>query len=200
MTTESGNLTYDAEGNDSPTSPYYSRRLHVPGRTSGLTIGRGYDMKEKRADKIARELIDAGVDESDGNIISKASGLSGDAAKDFIETYGLSDFEISLETQETLFKISYEEISKDVNRICNKPDCVGAYGAINFYTLDKVYKDILVDLRFRGDYTGRSRRLIQKFIANNQLEAFKQAMRNRENWSSVPEDRFQRRVDFVNEF
>lgn len=39
-----GRLTFETEGNDDATSPYYTRRLHWPEGASGVTIGRGPDL------------------------------------------------------------------------------------------------------------------------------------------------------------
>ena len=47
-----GIVTYDSEGVESPGSLFHSRVLHVPSNTSGVTIGRGYDMKLKDRAKI----------------------------------------------------------------------------------------------------------------------------------------------------
>jgi len=38
-----GRLTFDAEGQEG--GPWHSRHFHVPGATSGLIIGRSYDLR-----------------------------------------------------------------------------------------------------------------------------------------------------------
>ena len=44
-TISEGRITFDAEGNNIPTSPFFSRVIHWPGNNlSVVTIGRGYDM------------------------------------------------------------------------------------------------------------------------------------------------------------
>src|SRR5690606_15881110 len=55
-----GGLTFDAEGTEG--GKYHSRVLHVPGPSSGLTIGRGYDMGSKSAGEITTDLVAAGVE------------------------------------------------------------------------------------------------------------------------------------------
>ena len=55
-----GVLTWEAEGSEG--GRYHSRVLHVPSNTSGLTIGRGYDMKDRSAAEAQKDLIAAGVD------------------------------------------------------------------------------------------------------------------------------------------
>jgi len=191
-----GKLTYDAEGMEG--GRYHSRKLHVPSASSGLTIGRGYDMKEKTSSKIKADMLAAGVDCSHAETLSKSAHLAGKAAKQFVIDHQMTNFEISMETQEKLFSSIYSELSKDVQRICNKPDCVAAYGSVNWDVLDPKIKDVLVDLRFRGDYTGRTRRLMQRFVAANDLVSFTAELSNRSHWVSVPEDRFNRRVAYLN--
>ncbi|WDE10835.1 hypothetical protein [Thalassomonas haliotis] len=195
MAITQGLLTYEAEGMEG--GPYHSRKLHVPGESSGLTIGRGYDMKEKSADKISADLLAAGVEAEQAKLLGGAAGLSGTEAKAFVDKSGLSDFEISMEAQEVLFKQTYDELSRDVERICSKADCVAAYGAVDWQGLDEKIKDVLIDLRYRGDYTPGSRKLIQAFVAANDLDGYKQALTIRKNWPNVPEDRFNRRMAFL---
>lgn len=192
MAITQGQLTYDAEGNEG--GPYHSRVLHVPSGSSGLTIGRGYDMKEKSASQIETDLVNAGVEADVAALISTASGLSGDGAKAFIDDNDLAEFEISMAAQESLFEVIYAAITKDVRRICDKADCVAAYGAVDWDGLDEKIKDVMIDLRYRGDYTPASRKRIQKLVSRNDLEAFTEDLVNRDAWNQVPQDRFDRRA------
>lgn len=191
-----GQLTYDAEGTEG--GRYHSRKLYVPSAASGLTIGRGYDCKEKNKDKITHDLCQAGIEPHVANIIASASGLHGDGAKAFITDNKLQDFEISIEQQKTLFVNTYTEMENDVKRICRKPDCVAAYGAVNWQQLNPLVKDVLIDLRYRGDYTPQSRKLIQRYIADNDTDSFQRVLAIRQNWMNVPEDRFNRRNQHLN--
>lgn len=195
MAIDKGMVTYEAEGTEG--GRFHSRVLHVPGNTSGLTIGRGYDMKEKSAEKITADLVDAGVDSGTAEILGRASGLAGDEAKAFIEQESLGAFEISMDAQEKLFAKVYEEIEDDVKRICDKADCVEIYGAVDWEGLDPKIKDIMVDLRYRGDYTPASRKRIQKLVAQNDIAAFCEDLTNADNWRNVPADRFTRRSKFL---
>ncbi len=192
----SGNLTYEAEGTEG--GIYHSRKLHVPADSSGLTIGRGYDMKEKTSTKISEDLIQAGVDQDSAMLLSQASGLFGTIAKQFISANNLAEFEISPAVQQALFRKIYAEMEADVKRICNKEDCVIAYGAVDWDKLDSKIKEVLVDLRYRGDYTPRSREWLQKFVAGNDLILFRQVLADQALWQRVPQDRFNRRKNFLN--
>jgi hypothetical protein len=68
MEPREGLLTFNAEGNNVRSNRYYSRVLHWPGILSqckkfgsGVTIGRGYDMKHRSSEKIIRDLTYAGI-------------------------------------------------------------------------------------------------------------------------------------------
>src|ERR1022692_624266 len=78
-----GQLTFDAEGNEG--GKYHSRKPHVPSNSSGLTIGCGYDMKFRKSEQIAKDLKAAGMEQASAELYAKAAGLSGRAAKAFID-------------------------------------------------------------------------------------------------------------------
>ena len=196
VTPSVGLVTWDSEGQEG--GPFHSRKLHVPSTSSGLTIGRGYDMKERKAAGIIQDLTASDVGLTDATTLSAAAGLSGEAAKDFITEHGLEDFEISKLGQKLLFLRTYEEIKADVKRICGKADVAKKYGATDWNKLHPAIVDILVDLRFRGDYTSNARALIQKTVAKNDLVAFAKVLKQASHWTGVPSDRFNRRVAYLN--
>ena len=190
-----GLVTWDSEGTEG--GRFHSRVLCVPSDSSGLTIGRGYDMKERQPASIAADLTAAGAAAADAAKISQAAHLSGAAAKKFIVDHKLASFEISKVAQVALFMTTYNALKADVARICAKPDVVATFGACDLAKTDPAIVDILVDLRFRGDYTGSSRSLVQKAAAKNDLPAFAAALQKAANWPNVPRDRFNRRSAFV---
>ena len=57
--------------------------------------------------------------------------------------------------------------------------------------------DLLIDLKYRGDYTPDSRVLVQPLASRNDLAGLAQVMKQRTNWPNVPKDRFERRVAFL---
>ena len=192
-----GLLTFDAEGLEKPGSQFHSRVLHVPTNSSGLTIGRGYDMKEKTKAKIVADLTSAGVSEVDAKKISAAAGLKGQAARNFIASNKLEKFEISQQTQVKLFEITYADEEAEVTRICAKPDTVAKYGAVNWTKTHPAIRDLFVDLKFRGDYTTQSRTVVQKLLSANDLAGLQKVMADAGKWAGVPPDRFKRRRDFI---
>jgi len=192
-----GLITWEVEGNEG--GPYHSRKLHVPSATSGLTLGRGYDMKNRTAAKINQDLVAAGVPAADAAKIAKAAGLAGDAAKKFIADQQLATFEIAKPAQVALFLITYADEKAVVDRISAKPDTVAAYGACDWAKTHQAVIDLLVDLKYRGDYTPDSRVLVQPLASRNDLAGLARVMKQRTSWPNVPKDRFERRVAFLDQ-
>lgn len=60
-----------------------SNRLHWPGGASGVTLGPGYDMRERSKATIVTDMTSIGVDMESAKSISNAAGLKGKDAKDF---------------------------------------------------------------------------------------------------------------------
>lgn len=189
-----GQLTWDAEGTEG--GFYHSRRLHVPSESSGLTIGRGYDCRKKTAGVIASDLVAAGIDGKSAVLISGAAGLFGKTATQFIIDNDLLDFEIDHVQQLKLFELVYKVIEADVIRISTGKDTVKAYGSIDWAKLNSTIKDTLIDLRFRGDYTPDSRKLVQEPAAKNNVKDLCTVIQDTSNWTDVPADRVRRRADF----
>lgn len=190
-----GVLTWSAEGNEG--GSYHSRKLHVPSDSSGVTVGRGYDLRMKRLALVRKDLASAGIRP---DVISKlvgAIGLQGKRAKQFIIDSDLIDYQISVDAQLKLFNISYAFESSEVKRICNKADVVKKYGATDWANLNEKIKEVTVDLKFRGDYTPTAREYLQESIANNDLGSFKKIITNKSLWEKVPVDRFDKRVKYV---
>jgi hypothetical protein len=192
-----GALTWGAEGQEG--GMFHSRKLHVPGQSSGLTVGRGYDMKERTQFEVKRDLILAGMKEADAGKISKAAGLQGDKATKFVKDNKLETMEISHDVQDALFELTYAEQEGEVKRISTKADVVELYGMTNWPQTHPAIKTILVDLKYRGDYTPASRRFLQKAAADNDLETMTRIISDRDNWQNVPKDRFERRKKFMEE-
>jgi hypothetical protein len=194
---ETGRITWDSEGAEG--GRFHSRVLHVPTATSGLTIGRGYDMKLKKPTQILADLMKAGVSQADAEKVSRAAGLEGDLARKFIKENDLQNFEISPSTQKTLFRITYEAEASEAKRISTKEDVRKKYGDCDWDQLDPVVRDLVVDLKFRGDYTPVSRARIQRLIARNDVEGLARDVGSSANWPNVPRDRFERRKKALEE-
>jgi hypothetical protein len=196
FTVPMGQLTFDAEGMEKPGSPYHSRAPHVPGRWSGVTIGRGYDMSQRSKEAIKTDLLQAGVGAGIANKFSACSGYKGNRAEAYLQAQGLDDLTITPQQQYYLFLDTYEELAGDVIRICTKSDVVEKYGPSDWDGLDSIIRDIVVDLRYRGDYTSATRNKVQAIIVANSRSRLKGLMANEQYWRfqlNVPRDRFERR-------
>lgn len=203
LTIPKGQLTFDAEGNDNNDSPYFSRHIHWPGGVSGVTIGRGYDLGQQNDPSSDFDSIE--LSQSLNNWLVESKGLSGLDAKNRYKSAdkSISDYEITRKQQYELFVITYNRLETDVKRICQKPDTIKVYHPNPNATPEQAWNDIpekikevLVDLRYRGDYTSHARSLIQRYAYCGDLSSFGQILSNRTQWSNVPQDRFLRRIRF----
>jgi peptidoglycan hydrolase-like protein with peptidoglycan-binding domain len=67
------------------TFPNISNILHHPSDASGVTLGPGYDMKERSSATIITDMTAIGLDRSTAEKISKAAFLSRNAAQEFVD-------------------------------------------------------------------------------------------------------------------
>lgn len=191
-----GILTWEAEGQEG--GLYHSRVLHVPSSSSGLTLGRGYDMRDKSSSFISAQLVKAGLNLVDANRLAAAARLKGRAAESFIIQNDLLDFEINPQVQLALFRVAYAEKEQVVLRICKKADTVAAYGTVDWSVLPSSLLELFVDLTYRGDYSGSTRKFLQKPLAQGNIQALKVLFSDRSKWSSVPYQRFALRSKYAN--
>lgn len=194
---EIGTVTWDSEGSEG--GRYHSRRPHVPSASSGLTIGRGYDMKSRTGSGVLVDLLRAGVPRADAERLARGAGLQGEAAKRFLRENGLEGFEITPAAQRKLFEIAYDAEAAEAMRLATKADVRAKYGEVDWERLDPAIREMLIDMKFRGDYTPAARARIQKYVVANDLVGFARTLCDREHWPGVPQDRFDRRKRFLEE-
>jgi GH24 family phage-related lysozyme (muramidase) len=60
-----------------------TNKFHWPGGASGVTLGAGYDMKERSTESIFNDMKSIGFDDPTARAISAGAGLTGDAAMNF---------------------------------------------------------------------------------------------------------------------
>ena len=200
FTVPRGQLTFDTEGLEKPGSKFHSRVPHVPGRNSGITIGRGYDMKHRSPEGIFSDLTAAGMKPALARKFGRCAGYTGSNGKRFLEDRGYDSLEISPEVQYHLFLAIYEELAGDVIRICDKADVIEKYGETDWDGLDPLIRDITVDLRYRGDYTPATRNRVQPTLVANNLPRLRRLMADEGYWRErfkVPKNRFERRRDYL---
>ncbi|MEY3443692.1 MAG: hypothetical protein RLZZ519_1973 [Bacteroidota bacterium] len=90
-------------------------------------------------------------------------------------------------------------MKKSVIDISEKKAAKDKFGDVDFDNLHNAIMEILVDLRYRGDYKPSTREWIQPFAVKNDLKGFAAAIGNKR-WMTefgVPKDRFERRKAFM---
>ncbi|RON48533.1 hypothetical protein BK666_08905 [Pseudomonas frederiksbergensis] len=197
-----GQLTFDAEGNDfedagHPSHRYFSRVVHWPEGVSGVTIGRGYDLGQQADPRAV--LMSAGVKEPLLSWLVGAKGLHGQAAKTYLDsaTQEIRKHVITRKQQYLLFIDVYETMKKDVFRISDVISNQEKYGVLSWDSINKKIQDVIIDLRYRGDYHVPSRKFIQEPFTGNDLAKIKQEMSKHSNWVGVPPNRFAERNRYL---
>lgn len=193
-----GQLTFDAEGTEG--GRYHSRAAHVPSvGASGVTIGRGYDVGQHGSQQAIEALTGAGVSPEQAAILAEAAGKKQGSAQSWLAQNQGRLEELTPEQQKALFETTYGDMAADVQRISSKSDTRAAYGEVDLDAVDPTVRDLLVDLRYRGDYTPATRRGVQPLAAADDLAGMAAHLADRDQWSSVPADRFARRRDYAAE-
>lgn len=154
MEPKEGLLTFRAEGSNISSSSYYSRKIHWPGISSdcrhhgsGVTIGRGYDMKHRSTSEIIHHLLMAGIPLEQAKKIAEASKKSSCSADIFVKTNKNEIGEITEAQQVRLFELIYRDYVYDSQRFYNKykkPD------SVPWERLHPILKDVLVDMKYQG--------------------------------------------------
>ncbi|WP_241607953.1 hypothetical protein [Rosenbergiella australiborealis] len=209
-----GILTFRAEGNNVKSSRDYSKKIHWHGNSiscrknnSGVTIGRGFDLGDRTRSEILMSLQIAGVEKEKAERISDAAKLKGCLAYKFVLENRDAIGEITDRQQLSLFIVTYGKMKKDVERICKTKKNIVDYHpnpdispSLAWDNIPEKIKDILIDLRYRGDYNISTRSYLQKLAYEGDLEKFGKILSDRSLCLFVPKDRFKRRVDFYENF
>jgi len=201
-------LTKNCEGNMG--TPYW------PKGASGITIGYGYDMKERTDIEVTNHLTASGVADDLAGLLSlgakKSSGSSPTAQKFLVSEVVLrgakmlfNKLEIDQPARDRLFEIVYEVYDQDVERICTKDDVSKKYGTTDWQSLHPAIKAVLIDLRFRGDYHTESRQYVQKSVAKNSPKDFAAALKvflndHEHVYDKGIAKRFEKRINFVEQY
>ncbi|WP_312632909.1 peptidoglycan-binding protein [Pseudescherichia sp.] len=154
-----GQITFDAEGKDYLTAvePFrqpkntrlFSRILHWPEQASGVTLGRGYDMKARSSGEIMTHLRQAGIEEYKAVICSKGAGLVGNEAHNFVRGYGPLVGEITHLQQIRLFEISYQA-KKDYARGFYQRISKTIPDAPTWENIDLKIRDVVIDIFYQS--------------------------------------------------
>ncbi len=153
-TIERGQVTFNAEGNDNPRSPFFSRALHWPEERSGVTIGRGYDLRDRSANQIVNDLTASGVPLMQARRIAAGAGLSGQDAQAFVRANRASIGTISHLQQNNLFNRIYPEYEVLARQdyqayIAENRTRAPRSGWPTWNQLDGRVRDVIVDLVYQ---------------------------------------------------
>ncbi|WP_436877979.1 pesticin C-terminus-like muramidase, partial [Siccibacter turicensis] len=187
---DKGQVTFDAEGNDTTGSRYFSRRIHWPGNDlSGVTLGRGYDMGGRSKDSVYSDMVASGIDSDKANKISMAAGLKGSAAMNFVLSNRESIGEITRMQQNKLFGLIYPAYVVRANGNY-ETKTHGEPSALPWDSLEQKIQDILVDFIYQG-FSGErpmragmhnSRQELISYIENNTTISSYENGRHRANY------------------
>jgi hypothetical protein len=183
-----GQMTFDAEGQEGART---SRRPSVPDSNSGLTVGRGYDMKKRTAKQIKSELTAIGLSKEQAAAYAEAAGKQGDDAQAFLDANKHRLAELSGPQQKALFMNTYNALESDIAGLTSREE------GIRWNELKPAVRDVLVDLRYRGDCTPETRRSLRDAVRSNDVEALTNQIADRDFWDDIPGDRFVRRVQYL---
>ncbi|WP_261643410.1 peptidoglycan-binding protein [Erwinia mallotivora] len=182
-----GQITFDAEGSDYITAvepfrqnryPNFTRILHWPEARSGVTLGRGYDMRERSAGEIHSTLRQAGIEEYKAVICSKAAHLKSRQAAQFVKVYGPLVGEITHQQQINLFEIAYREKRYYGIGVYNR-NSRNVPNRLTWGEIESKIRDVFIDTLYMGNRTAplmvkimassNNRQKIIKYIEENLL-------------------------------
>jgi hypothetical protein len=133
----------------------------------------------------------------DATFFGDAAGLRGDAAARFVRAKLMESPVLSLSSQRKLFEeITTQETIADIRRLLNKPDVTARYGYVSWTELSPFAREVLFDLRYRGDYTPKTRESIQPFLVTKDDIGLRSLMNDTSFWTElgVPRARIQARA------
>lgn len=171
-----GQITFDAEGHDYITAippfrkrrtPYFSRVLQWPGGNSGVTLGRGYDMGNRSRGEVFATLRRAGIEEYQAVICSKAAGLKGNQAKQFVTVFGPMVGEISHQQQIALFEAAYREKSRYAEGVYNRNSAT-VKEPLQWSNIDEKIKEVFIDTLYQGNASAK--KMVVLMAENNDME------------------------------
>lgn len=171
-----GQITFDAEGHDyitaippfrSHRTPYFSRILQWPGGNSGVTLGRGYDMGSRSRGEVFATLRRVGIEEYQAVICSKAAGLRGNQAKQFVAVFGPMVGEITHQQQISLFGIAYQKKLSEAKSSYYRHTETNK-DAPQWEELDTKIRDVVVDIFYQGVHDKNT--LFSIVLKNNKQE------------------------------
>lgn len=159
-----GYFTFHAEG--ASTNPA-TDSLHFPKGESGVTIGPGYDLKNREKEDIYRDMITIGVSKEDANIIKEGSKKMYSDAQSFVDDNKNKIKKLTKAQKIMLFKLIWKTayypqtkniyknkvpkkvFEKDIE-VFKKTDSKLFWNKTSWDDLDDKILDIVVVLHYQG--------------------------------------------------
>jgi hypothetical protein len=147
-------LTYNAEGSYNKTN-----HPHWPGGTSGVTIGKGYDMGLRTVVQTKADLMRAGVDEARATQLANGAGLKGNDAAAYVIGHS-RDATLSPDEEDKLFHISYARKEREAKGVYGRVT-KGVPGAVNWDGLNPSMRAMATDFIYQGTGPAQMRAVSQ---------------------------------------
>lgn len=205
-----GQLTFNSEGNDDPSSPYYTRRPHLPPSPSGVTVGRGLDLSTTMLSnaELKKALKDGGLPDDEVNLLLGAHKLNRDESEAYFAEHeeALKKIELTQKQQHDLFNTTYAKYEADTKRLYDNKTSgrlTEKYGSAKKWDeLDPKIQDVLVDMRYRGDfgYDNLVGSGMGQGVVDNKPSDMLSGLENSDYWSTntnLDENRRNLRADYV---
>ncbi len=165
--------TWNVEGDAG--NPAKTLSPHVPTDSSGVTLGKGYDMKERSATQIETQLKAAGIDAALAKKCGGAAKKVGEGARKWVKD-NKPFAAITAEQEKSLFRAEYQRQTDSTVAFLTDPDR-GYVRDGDDWKLELNFKDLkpeilafLVDLKYRGDLNDSSWGYIKAAVVGNNLE------------------------------
>lgn len=166
-------LTFRTEGGHLPDV----LRPHWPGGVSGVTIGPGYDLGHRSAAEVRADLKVAGVPEASINTLAGGAGKTGASARDWVNTTGKTVPKLTTDQSMAIFTYVYPIYVGYTKGI------IKTWGG-NWDAYPQKMKEVLVDLRFRGDLANRHKAHLLPSIKAADYNAFRAAIYDHKYWQN----------------
>ncbi|MCZ4293415.1 pesticin C-terminus-like muramidase [Vibrio sinaloensis] len=211
-----GQFTFDCEGDDIESSSYFTRKAHVPQNggvvigQSGVTIGRGLDLGNSPTGATGQSpaKLDLNALFQEAELIPELSdwllsveGVKRASALESLHNSGLSDDELTItrKQQHLLFNVVYEYMEEKTRILLTKPDVKKAYGDVGWDELPLKVKDVLIDLTYRGDNHGFSRKVfVPALVLDKDLKDYSSFYNAMKSLDNIPEERLKLRLKWLN--
>lgn len=165
----------------------------------GVVLGGVYQMKDLDSKHAEQALKSVGMTKEQAKELSKTAGATGKNA--LLIWAGLDEEYHTLDKKivDRLIVKEYNVVRARLKRKMRNIAVKKSYKTTDMDAVNPAIVQLLIDLEAAGDYTPKTRRLIQYFVTENDLKGLLRVMK-KPRWVTefnVPDARFQRRIEFL---